>query len=407
MKMRGYAIIVAAFFTVSIAYGIRYGYGMLLPGMIESLEIGKTEAGIIYASYFVAYTLFSPLLGLLSDRYDSRLILTVFPALMAAGALLMSFAATAGQAAVFFSLAGIGHAACWAPVVSLVQLWVKDSYRGTALGFATMGSGVGIASWGMILPVVVERSSWQAGWYAMGIFGLFVALLNSVLVRNPPGENKEQIGGEKGRKKGKRERAGPSYMQILKRKQLWLIGFSYLLIGFIVLVPFTFLGVYGVEELHLTYRDATRLFSLLAVSGMVGKIIFGFLSDKWGRIQVMMLCGGLLGFGCLGIAGLSAFPLKICSVVMVGLGFGAVWPVYAAAAMDFFPRAVSGTVIGLWTVFLGIGSILSPVICGWTIDRSGSYFGPFMIGFIASIFSVLLLVPGLKQSGVTTWNAGE
>ncbi len=404
MKMRGYAIIIAAFFTVSIAYGIRYGYGMLLPGMIKSLEIGKTEAGIIYASYFVAYTLFSPLLGLLSDRYDSRLILTVFPALMATGALLMSYAATLGQAAVFFSLAGIGHAACWAPVVSLVQLWVKDAHRGTALAFATMGSGVGIASWGMILPVVVEHSSWHAGWYAMGIFGLFVALLNFILVRNPPGDDDFQQCCEKNRKNWKNK---PSYMQILKKKQLWLIGFSYLLIGFIVLIPFTFLGVYGVEELHLPYRDATRLFSLLAVSGMAGKIILGILSDKWGRVQVMMLCGALLGTGCLGIVNLSAFQLKICSVVMVGLGFGAVWPVYAAAAMDYFPRAVAGTVIGLWTVFLGIGSILSPVICGWTIDRSGSYFGPFMIGFIASVFSVLLLIPGLKQSGVTAWKVEE
>ena len=67
------------------------------------------------------------------------------------------------------------------------------------------------------------------------------------------------------------------------------------------------------------------------------------------------------------------FPLKICFVVMIGIGFGAVWLVFAAAAMDYFPKSIAGTVIGVWTFFLGLGSIVSPIIFGWSIDFSGSY----------------------------------
>lgn len=78
MGLRSYGIIVAAFFTVSIAYAVRYGYGMLLPGMLDALKITKTEAGIISAAYFCAYTVFSPVLGVLSDRCSARLLLTVF-----------------------------------------------------------------------------------------------------------------------------------------------------------------------------------------------------------------------------------------------------------------------------------------------------------------------------------------
>ena len=39
MKKRTFAIIVAGFFTVSIAYAIRYGYGMLLPEMLMALDL--------------------------------------------------------------------------------------------------------------------------------------------------------------------------------------------------------------------------------------------------------------------------------------------------------------------------------------------------------------------------------
>lgn len=396
MDVRGYGVCIAAFFTVSIAYAVRYGYGMLLPGMLVSLEITKTQAGVIYAAYFIAYTVFSPILGILSDRFDSRLLLTCFSVLLATGALMMAFVTTVAQAAFVFAIAGIGHAACWAPVVSLVQQWVDDRHRGTALALVTMGSGVGIACWSVLLPFIVSRSNWNGGWIQLGIFGFLVAVLNFLFIRNPEVDDndlsslpvsdheKRSVGGNRG--------------QLMRSLNLWLIGCSYLLVGFTVLVPLTFLGVYASEELHLSYTSATRLFTIIAVAGMAGKLSLGVLSDHWGRICVMMICGCLLGIGCWGVAHVTTLILKTCFVVMIGFGFGAVWPVYAAAAMDFFPKSVAGSVIGVWTFFLGIGSIASPVICGWSIDFSGSYTWAFNMGCVAAMLSVALLLPLLKQA---------
>ena len=396
MSLRGYGVFIAAFFTVSIAYAVRYGYGMLLPGMLLSLQITKTQAGVIYASYFVAYTIFSPILGSLSDRLDSRKLLTVFSALLATGALLMAYATTVFQAAAIFAVAGVGHAACWAPVVSLVQKWVDDRHRGTALALVTMGSGIGIAAWSLFLSTIVARSNWQAGWIQLGIFGFFVAVLNFMFIRNPP--IRVGISAKNSESDHNTKASGFFCGQFMGSIPLWLIGFSYLLIGFTVLVPFTFLSVYASEELHLSYTTATRFFTIIAAAGIFGKLSLGVLSDRWGRIRVMMMCGGLLGIGCWGTANVAALSLKICFIVMIGIGFGAVWPVYAAAAIDFFPRSTAGSVIGLWTFFLGIGSITSPIICGWTIDFSGSYTWAFNIGCIAAMLSASLLLPLLKRS---------
>lgn len=402
MNIRGYGVCIAAFFTVSIVYAVRYGYGMLLPGMLVSLEITKTEAGVIYASYFIAYTVFSPILGTLSDRFDSRLLLTFFSALLSAGAFLMAYATTVAEAAVIFALAGVGHAACWAPLVSLVQQWVDDRHRGTALAVVTMGSSVGIAAWSLLLPTIVERSNWQAGWIQLGIFGFFVAGLNYLLIRNPKGSG--GVLSTSSRSKITKRSAGVPGCQFKGSLHLWLIGCSYLLIGFTVLVPFTFLSVYAAEELHLSYATATRFFTIIAVAGIVGKLSLGVLSDRWGRIRVMMMCGCLLGAGCWGVANLADLRLKICFVVMIGIGFGAVWPVYAAAAMDFFPKSAAGSVLGLWTFFLGLGSIVSPIICGWSIDFSGSYSWAFNLGFVAAMISAALLLPLLRQPARTLEN---
>ena len=56
MDRRALAVLAACFCTVFISYAIRYGYGIFVPEMLPALSISKTGAGLIYSSYFIAYT---------------------------------------------------------------------------------------------------------------------------------------------------------------------------------------------------------------------------------------------------------------------------------------------------------------------------------------------------------------
>ncbi len=392
MQKRSLAVILAGFLTVSIAYAIRYGYGILLPEMLSTLHISKTEAGTIYGTYFLAYTLGSPIVGHLSDRYNVRVILTLFTALLGLGAVLMSRAGSVLSASLIFTIAGLGHAACWAPVVALVQRWVPDNRRGTALAFATLGSGGGIAMWSLLLPLIVAAYGWRAGWTCMGLFAWIVAALNYLLVRNPPREDLSQIVQSTGSNPSG-EQKKPTYRSLLTQRLFWRIGLSYALVGFTVLVPYTYLSTFAVEQLKFEYALAARLITVIAVCGLLGKVVIGFLSDRLGRVPMMMASNLLMGAGCAGLAFLDGTVAVFCFTGLFGLGFGAVWPVYAAAAPDHFAKRSAGAVIGLWTVFLGIGSIISPVVCGWTIDISSGYGASFLIGATASAAAIALLVP--------------
>jgi MFS family permease len=387
MIKRANAIIIAGFFTVSIAYAIRYGYGMLLPEMLPALGISKIQAGLIFAAYFVVYTLATPILGVLTDRFNYRLILTLFTLVLSAGALLMACATHLWQACLFFSFAGLGHAACWAPVTALVQKWVPDHKRGTALSFVTMGVGLGIPLWGVLLPAIVDAAGWQAGWLGMGLFGLGVAVLNFSFVRNPIAET--PAGGTM---HDPRPQFWASYRDLFCNRAFWVIGTAYLLVGFNVLVPFTFLPVYAKESLGLPYAAATRFVAIIALCGIAGQLALGTLSDTIGRIRVMMLCGLIMGLACLTMA-LSPSPwiLYVCTG-FYGLGYGAVWPVYGAAASDFFSKAHTGGIVGLWTVFLGVGSVVSPVLCGWTIDLTGGYTWALVLGLLSGLLSAIVLL---------------
>lgn len=300
MGKRALIVLVACFCTIFTSYAIRYGYGILLPEMLPALAISKTEAGVIYASFFIAYTVFSPFLGLLGDRYDVRWLLTSFVALLGAGTFLMAYSSSITQASLFFTLAGIGSAACWAPVTAVAQRWTSDKHRGKTLAFIDVGSSLGIIGTSTAVPMVVVAHSWRTGWMSLGALGFAVAVMDFLIIRNPAEEQSRQRQARLVRYAG--EPVNVTYVKLLRDIRFWLIGLAYLLIGLSIIIPFTFLSTYAVQELGFTYEAATRLVTIIGAGAVVGKLTLGPLSDKVGRIKVMMLCALLVAVGTLGMS---------------------------------------------------------------------------------------------------------
>ena len=74
----------------------------------------------------------------------------------------------------------------------------------------------------------------------------------------------------------------------------WLIGLSYMLVGFSVLIPFTFLTAHAVETFQMPYQTAKWLIIVIAIFGLIGKLTIGYFSDVLGRIKMMILCSLLI-----------------------------------------------------------------------------------------------------------------
>jgi MFS family permease len=386
----------ACFLIIFVHYAIRYSYGTLLPEMLPSLSITKAQAGIIYSSYFITYTALSPLLGLLSDRYDVRIILAIFVALMGGGAFLMAYPTSQLQASLFFGVAGVGCSACWAPVMALAQRWTGSKRRGMSLAFVDAGSSLGVMSAGAITPLIVVAYDWRAGWMSLGIMGFVLAILSFFLVQSYPKAQSNPAVNTDGR--GKLE--GITYKELFSDKRFWLIGLAYFFTGFAIIVPFTFISTYAVQELSFPYDSATRLVTIIGVGGITGKLVLGPISDKLGRIKILVISAILIAGGDLAIAYSRGWMLMAFTFIF-GLGYGACWAMYAACASDFFSKQAAGRIIGLWTVYLGIGTMSSPIIAGWIADATGTLMWSFLIAMSGGIASLLFLLPMLKVPQVS------
>jgi len=380
-------VLAACFLTVFTSYAIRYGYGVLLPEMIVSLEITKAEAGAIFSSFFIAYTVSSPVLGLLGDRWNARWLLTSFVAILAAGAFFMSYTSSVLSASFIYALAGIGSSACWAPVMALAQRWTSRERIGGTLAVIDVGSALGLIGAGAVIPLVVGAWDWRNGWMLLGALGFFVAALNFLVVRDRP----PQLESPGNITPDRPPPVRTALAALLKDSRFWLLGLAYLLTGFAIIIPFTFLSTYAKEGLGFSYQLASNLLTAVGIGAIISKVGLGPLSDRVGRIKVMMLCAALIALGSLGMVFFDSAWLFVTAVVF-SLGYGVIWAMYAAAASDYFSRDSAGTTVGLWTMFLGVGSVLAPIISGWLADVTGDLAWSFALAAGAAVLSLLLLI---------------
>jgi OFA family oxalate/formate antiporter-like MFS transporter len=394
-------VLFACFLTVFVAYAVRYGYGILLPDMLNSLGITKTDAGIIFSSFLIAYTIGSPICGYISDRYGSRWMLSTFVVAMGLGAFLMSRVTTILQASLFFALAGLGAAACWAPVVALAQKWTSHKRRGMTIAFIDIGSALSIVAMASFVPFIVNKYDWQTGWMILGIVTVAAGVMNFLVIKNPPGV----VPPAEDNKPARTKTDGGSLRDWLHSRKFWLFALGYLFTGVVVTVPFTFLTTYAVQELSYSHAIAANVMTLLGIGAIASKLIIGPLSDKTGRLKMMLFCGLFLGLGALGMSFHHIATLFIATFIF-SMGYGAVWAMYAAAASDYFDRASSGTIVGIWTIFLGIGLAAAPIISGWLADATGTLTWSFVLGGAGGILSVILLIPLWKKDRVQVNSSG-
>jgi sugar phosphate permease len=366
--------------------------------MIRSLGISKTEGGFTYSILFATYTVFSPIVGNLTDRIGGRRVITFFCTVLAAGVLLMSTVNHLSTAVLFLGIIGVGISSTWTPVVALTTRWFSARKRGFALGVITLGSFIGYGILGLIYPLILARYNWRSGWIILGMLALGVALINGIILRSKP----EDLGllpwGEQEKSPESSFHILSNYRAVLSRKIFWQMGISYFFISYGFYTFISFIVTYGTAELGIQYGTAAFFASVLAFGCLAGSIPIATLSDSFGRgktifISELVMTASVLLF----LASRLNLWMIFISIAIYGICFGPIPSLYGACARDYFEKNVTGTVLGAWTFIYGIGAILAPLVAGFLSDLTGTLRWGFALAGVTSLTSSILLLRVWKQ----------
>jgi sugar phosphate permease len=391
-------ILIASYLSIFTTISVRFSYNILMPEMIASLKITKIQAGGISSSFYLVYAIFSPFLGFLVDRVSARKLFILSSVIMGTGTFLMGKSVSFLQACFFFAIVALGSSGMWTPVLTLVQRWFGVRRRGMVLGILSTGFAIGYGIMGLILPPLVAQFGWRTCWFILSVPAFALVLINGCLIRTKPQDLNLRPWGEGPFSPigtpSQTSIGGLCYGDLLKTCNLWLVAISYFFIAFTAYVLNIFIVTYGNMELRFPYDQAAKLASAIAFSGALGALLIPFISDFLGRKRCLILIDVSLSASIiLIISAGSNWDVLLIAVCIFGFFYASVWPMYAAAAADFFPREVTGSVLGFWTIFYGLGVMLAGILGGYIADLTGSFTRSFIAAAFAGALGASFISP--------------
>ncbi|OGP96836.1 MAG: hypothetical protein A2157_03350 [Deltaproteobacteria bacterium RBG_16_47_11] len=347
----------------------RFAYAMLLSSMRTSLEFNYVQMGFLSGGILLGYLLFSFIGGTLATKFGAKRV--VVTSLFCSSISMFILSRLSGFIALLFFSFAMGGAAAGAHIsmTTLPMAWFEKRRLGRALGIVTGGTGLGIIVTGLILPYLLSslgRDAWRPCWAFLSLITLMVAIASLILLRERPSQVLSVSSGSDG--------DGESLFRKKKGDGLTLnaIIVLYFIFGFAYNIYATYFVAFTVEEVQLPERVAGFIWSIFGWMCLASGLVWGFLSDRFGRRRALLWNNGLISVAVV-IPLLFHQPFFLgASTFLFGFTFLGTITVIAACVGDLVVEK-RASVYGLVTLIHGIGQFLGTTLGGYLKDLTGTF----------------------------------
>jgi MFS family permease len=403
--LKRYGLVALAFLHIGVGRGLHGTFGVFFVAMLDAFGWSRavTAGAISLAIIFEGACL--PWAGGMIDRIGGRKTLILGGMILAVG---LSMASTISSIWQFYFWIGIVSAVGIAligmvPHVAILSREFPER-RGTALGIAWAGGGVGIVLLVPLAQMMIDRWGWSIAY-------LGVALATSCLVIPPvlyflPRASSAAAVDAKAREPqaDKSPDIGWTVKAALMNSTFWLLFIARTLasMGNQVIVTHQIAHVVDVGYAKVF---AASIFGFMGVVSIGGRILFGYLADVMNRQMVFTLVQIISAFGILALLELhdTSTPwLLYTYAVCYGLGQGSRALVLSAISADIFHGKHFGAIFGYFTFSIGLGGAVGAWLGGFLFDISHSYTIPFWVSLACLIVSVFIVWAAGKTAKART-----
>jgi MFS family permease len=157
--------------------------------------------------------------------------------------------------------------------------------------------------------------------------------------------------------------------------------------------------------------SVTNYALILLLGNLVGALsaIFGSLSDRLGRSNLIVYGLLVTGLGTVGISFMSSFAAFLVLIIVLGFVEGIILTVTPALVRDFSPRFGRALAMGFWTVGPVGGSVLATIVASQTLPVYRTWQSQYVIAgivglviFLVSFFFLRELAPSLRDQVMNT-----
>jgi sugar phosphate permease len=260
------------------------------------------------------------------------------------------------------------------------------------MGFAYLGIGVG----GMLVPQIAKWLNIQFGWHQalmlLGIFTVIISFPMAWIVKENPEER--SLGTAK---------EGP-IIPLNKIVKGW--PFYLLLIGSMCSIGAVSgtnqnLKLFFSLDLKYSQGQSANIISLVLLSSIIGRVLMGWLADKFPKKYVMILIYTLVA-ASIPLLYFASTPGVIYLFAFVfGMGLGGDYMIIPLMAAELFGVRIMGRVMGLVLTADGLAEAFSPMLVARLRDASANYANGFAALIILAVIGIVAVAMLPKKSIVS------
>ncbi|MEZ5810905.1 MAG: MFS transporter [Rhizobiaceae bacterium] len=395
----GWVVVAVAFVTMGIAVNARTAFSLLYPPILAEFGWDRGVTAAAFSIGFLSSTVIAPFVGMAIDRTGPRAIMTLSALLVAGGlwgATMIStplgLYLTIGTFAIgaVIPMTYIGHS-------MFLPNWFT-SKRGLAIGIAFSGVGVMSIFLFPALQALIEQHGWRSACLVLAAACIVILIpLNLFLQRGSPAEvGLKSYGEHQGEGVAAPGRRAPVIVDEAWAARDWTLSAALRTTRFWWLAGGYFFGLfiwYSVQVHQTRFlidsgfgaSEAAFALGLVGLTGVVGQIGIGAISDRVGREWAFSLA--MTGFAICyaALIAMGRLPSPALMYLMVAaqglLGYGLA-SLYGPIPAEIFAGRRVATIIGALSVIANIGAGTGPWLTGYVFDRTGSYEPAFIAIFI-------------------------
>ncbi len=366
-------------------------------------------AGLFFLGYFlfeIPSNIFLTKVG--ARRWISRIMITW-------GAISACMAFVTGDVSfvALRFLLGAAEAGFFPGIILYLTFWFPKDYRSRIIAVfmlsipLSLAVGAPISTALLGLDGTMGLHGWQWLFIIEGVPTVLVGILFLMIMPDTPKDAKWLTEEEKSTILGilEAEKAeiakkfNSNASAALKQPIIWVLAFVYISNVTANIGLSSFLPLIIKEHGDFTNMQIGWITSIPYFVGVVGSLLFGFLSDKFKiPFTLLFIAISITGLGLIGAGYMyseAIIALAIVAISMAGIGiYGFKAPFWTLPSL-FLTGAAAATGIALINSVGNLGGFVGPVVIGWIRESTGSYaYGLYFLGslsVLASIVSLLLV----------------
>ncbi|MDX1375684.1 MAG: MFS transporter [Burkholderiales bacterium] len=370
---------------ISVAHGLSHFYqlvvAVLFPLIKDDLGVSYAALGVATAVYYTVSGVCQTLAGFAVDRFGARRVLLIGLALCSLGILLAGLAQSYAMLMIAFLVAGLGNSVFHPADFAILNARVDASRLGYAFSFHGIGGTLGWALAPAFGYGLAALADWHTALVAAAALGVVMIVLILASTDAVPG--------------AARGRAQPAPaptrfaddVRVLAAPAV-LMCFLYFLLLAAALIGVQNFGVAGLVALYdAPVALASSALTAFLVGGAAGILTGGYVAGRTRRHDLVAAGGMLASAAAVLVLASGALSQALLAPMLALAGFasGLTNPSRDLLVRGATPPGASGKVYGFVYSGLDVGSMATPVLYGWMLDRA------LAAGVFYTVFAMLLL----------------